>query len=186
MVAEAARSRPELEEANEAGALFKIREDPAGDARRPIPPPILARRDSTDRERVEGRDEHRGAATSAAPRLPAPRGLAPRAMYRSPRMTGLWQISGRSGLTFDDLVRLDFTYLENWSIWLDITIIARTIPAVIGRPGRTSHGEARLASPGPMKTPRILAVASATSTSISATAARQPGGSSGRGCTRRA
>jgi lipopolysaccharide/colanic/teichoic acid biosynthesis glycosyltransferase len=48
-----------------------------------------------------------------------------------PGMTGLWQISGRSGLTFDDLVRLDFTYLENWSIWLDITIIARTIPAVI-------------------------------------------------------
>ena len=37
-----------------------------------------------------------------------------------PGMTGLWQISGRSGLSFDDLVRLDFTYLENWSIWLDI------------------------------------------------------------------
>ena len=52
-----------------------------------------------------------------------------------PGMTGLWQISGRSGLTFDDLVRLDFTYLENWSIWLDITIIARTIPAVIAGRG---------------------------------------------------
>ena len=34
-----------------------------------------------------------------------------------PGMTGLWQISGRSGLSFDDLVRLDFTYIENWSIW---------------------------------------------------------------------
>ena len=52
-----------------------------------------------------------------------------------PGMTGLWQISGRSGLGFDDLVRLDFTYLENWSIWLDITIIARTIPAVVMRRG---------------------------------------------------
>jgi lipopolysaccharide/colanic/teichoic acid biosynthesis glycosyltransferase len=52
-----------------------------------------------------------------------------------PGMTGLWQISGRSGLTFDDLVRLDFTYLEQWSIWLDITIIAKTIPAVIARRG---------------------------------------------------
>ena len=50
-------------------------------------------------------------------------------------MTGLWQISGRSGLSFDDLVRLDFTYLENWSLWLDITIIAKTIPAVIAGRG---------------------------------------------------
>ena len=39
-------------------------------------------------------------------------------------MTGLWQIAGRSDLSFDDLVRLDFYYLENWSIWLDITILA--------------------------------------------------------------
>ena len=52
-----------------------------------------------------------------------------------PGMTGLWQISGRSGLSFDDLVRLDFTYIENWSIWLDITILARTIPAVLARRG---------------------------------------------------
>jgi lipopolysaccharide/colanic/teichoic acid biosynthesis glycosyltransferase len=52
-----------------------------------------------------------------------------------PGMTGLWQISGRSGLSFDDLVRLDFTYIENWSIWLDITILARTIPAVLSRRG---------------------------------------------------
>ena len=52
-----------------------------------------------------------------------------------PGMTGLWQISGRSGLTFDDLVRLDFYYLENWSIWLDITILAKTLPAVLFRRG---------------------------------------------------
>jgi len=52
-----------------------------------------------------------------------------------PGMTGLWQIAGRSDLSFDDLVRLDFYYLENWSIWLDVTIIARTIPAVVMRRG---------------------------------------------------
>ena len=52
-----------------------------------------------------------------------------------PGITGLWQISGRSELTFDDLVRLDFYYLENWSIWLDISILARTIPAVIAARG---------------------------------------------------
>ena len=52
-----------------------------------------------------------------------------------PGMTGLWQISGRSGLSFDDLVRLDFIYLENWSVWLDISIIVKTIPAVISGRG---------------------------------------------------
>jgi lipopolysaccharide/colanic/teichoic acid biosynthesis glycosyltransferase len=48
-----------------------------------------------------------------------------------PGITGLWQISGRSNLGFDDLVRLDFYYLENWSLWLDISILAKTIPAVV-------------------------------------------------------
>ena len=52
-----------------------------------------------------------------------------------PGMTGLWQISGRSDLSFDDLVRLDFYYLENWSIWLDISILAKTLPAVIASRG---------------------------------------------------
>ena len=77
-------------------------------------------------------------------------------------MTGLWQISGRSGLSFDDLVRLDFTYLENWSIWLDISIIAKTIPAVL--PARRVLSAD--ASPAtlldlPVNRPKILAVASA-------------------------
>jgi lipopolysaccharide/colanic/teichoic acid biosynthesis glycosyltransferase len=52
-----------------------------------------------------------------------------------PGMTGLWQISGRSDLSFDDLVRLDFYYLDNWSIWLDISILLKTFPAVFARRG---------------------------------------------------
>ena len=52
-----------------------------------------------------------------------------------PGITGLWQISGRSNLTFDDLVRLDFYYIENWSIWLDISILVKTLPAVIAGRG---------------------------------------------------
>jgi exopolysaccharide biosynthesis polyprenyl glycosylphosphotransferase len=52
-----------------------------------------------------------------------------------PGMTGLWQISGRSSLGFDDLVRLDFYYLEHWSIWLDVSILLKTIPAVLGARG---------------------------------------------------
>jgi lipopolysaccharide/colanic/teichoic acid biosynthesis glycosyltransferase len=52
-----------------------------------------------------------------------------------PGVTGLWQISGRSSLGFDDLVRLDFFYLEHWSIWLDISILGKTIPAVLSGKG---------------------------------------------------
>jgi exopolysaccharide biosynthesis polyprenyl glycosylphosphotransferase len=52
-----------------------------------------------------------------------------------PGITGLWQVSGRAELDFDDLVRLDFLYLERWSILLDLTILMRTIPAVLSRRG---------------------------------------------------
>ena len=52
-----------------------------------------------------------------------------------PGLTGLWQVSGRSELDFDDLVRLDFLYLERWSIGLDLTILLKTIPAVLSRRG---------------------------------------------------
>jgi lipopolysaccharide/colanic/teichoic acid biosynthesis glycosyltransferase len=52
-----------------------------------------------------------------------------------PGVTGLWQIAGRSDLTFDDLVRLDFYYLENWSVWLDVTILFKTPAAVFSQRG---------------------------------------------------
>ena len=49
----------------------------------------------------------------------------------TPGLTGLWQINGRSNLTFDEMVRLDLYYAENWSPWLDMKIVIRTIPAVL-------------------------------------------------------
>jgi exopolysaccharide biosynthesis polyprenyl glycosylphosphotransferase len=52
-----------------------------------------------------------------------------------PGITGLWQVSGRSELDFDDLVRLDFLYLERWSVALDLTILVKTVPAVFTRRG---------------------------------------------------
>ena len=52
-----------------------------------------------------------------------------------PGITGLWQVSGRSELDFDDLVRLDFLYLERWSVGLDLAIMLKTVPAVISRHG---------------------------------------------------
>ncbi len=52
-----------------------------------------------------------------------------------PGITGLWQVSGRSDLDFDDLVRLDFLYLERWSVFLDLSILLKTVPAVISQRG---------------------------------------------------
>jgi lipopolysaccharide/colanic/teichoic acid biosynthesis glycosyltransferase len=48
-----------------------------------------------------------------------------------PGITGLWQVSGRAELDFDELVRLDFLYLETWSVFLDLSIVLKTLPAVL-------------------------------------------------------
>ena len=136
MVADAAEHQHGLEEANEAsGALFKIRDDP-----RVTRVGRLLRRFSLD-EMPQLVNVVRGEMSLVGPRPLPLRDYElledwHRARYLVlPGMTGLWQISGRSGLSFDDLVRLDFTYLENWSIWSDISIIAKTIPAVISGRG---------------------------------------------------
>ena len=47
-----------------------------------------------------------------------------------PGITGLWQVSGRNRLTFEEMVRTDLFYIENWSLWLDLKIILLTLPAV--------------------------------------------------------
>jgi lipopolysaccharide/colanic/teichoic acid biosynthesis glycosyltransferase len=49
----------------------------------------------------------------------------------SPGITGLWQVSGRSDLTFDEMVLLDIYYVENWSLTLDLSILLRSLPAVL-------------------------------------------------------
>ncbi len=48
-----------------------------------------------------------------------------------PGMTGLWQVSGRSDLTFDEMVLLDIYYVENWTMGLDLNILLRSVPAVL-------------------------------------------------------
>jgi lipopolysaccharide/colanic/teichoic acid biosynthesis glycosyltransferase len=52
-----------------------------------------------------------------------------------PGMTGLWQVSGRSEVSFHEMVRLDLHYIRNWSLSLDLEILWRTLPAVFGHRG---------------------------------------------------
>ncbi len=52
-----------------------------------------------------------------------------------PGLTGLWQVSGRNDLSYDQRIRLDRYYISNWSIWLDLFILAKTVPAALSRKG---------------------------------------------------
>jgi len=49
----------------------------------------------------------------------------------TPGITGVWQVSGKNRISFEEMVRLDIHYLKNWSLWLDIKIILRTIPVML-------------------------------------------------------
>jgi lipopolysaccharide/colanic/teichoic acid biosynthesis glycosyltransferase len=126
------REQAQLEEANEAdGAIFKIRRDP-----RLTPIGRILRRLSLD-ELPQLVNVLRGEMSLIGPRpLPMRDYARLEPWHRKrylvlPGITGLWQISGRSNLGFDDMVRLDFYYLEHWSVWLDVTILARTPAAVL-------------------------------------------------------
>jgi exopolysaccharide biosynthesis polyprenyl glycosylphosphotransferase len=132
MVAGAEHLQERLEEHNElSGAIFKIRQDPrvTGVGR-------FLRRWSLD-ELPQLFNVLRGEMSLVGPR-PLPQRDYDRLedWHRKrylvlPGMTGLWQVSGRSEVDFDELVRLDFLYLERWSVFLDLTIMLKTIPAVI-------------------------------------------------------
>jgi lipopolysaccharide/colanic/teichoic acid biosynthesis glycosyltransferase len=52
-----------------------------------------------------------------------------------PGITGLWQVSGRSDLSFEEYVRLDLFYIENWSLAYDLYIVAKTFPILVSRRG---------------------------------------------------
>lgn len=83
----------------------------------------------------------RGEMSLVGPRPPLPsevtnyRGHAHRRLLVKPGITGLWQVSGRSELTWDETVRLDLRYVENWSLALDVSILARTAVAVLAARG---------------------------------------------------
>jgi exopolysaccharide biosynthesis polyprenyl glycosylphosphotransferase len=136
MHTDAEERQADLEELNEAsGALFKIRDDP-----RLTTVGRFLRRFSLD-ELPQLVNVLRGEMSLVGPRpLPERDYEMLEDWHRKrylvlPGITGLWQVSGRSELDFDDLVHLDFIYLERWSLALDLTILLKTIPAVFTRRG---------------------------------------------------
>ena len=132
----AERIQADLEPLNEkSGGMFKIRHDP-----RLTPVGRLLRRFSLD-ELPQLVNVVRGEMSLVGPRPLTMRDFERLEEWHKkrylvlPGITGLWQVSGRSELDFDDLVRLDFLYLERWSVFLDLAILLKTIPAVLSRRG---------------------------------------------------
>ncbi|MCB0873781.1 MAG: sugar transferase [Thermoleophilia bacterium] len=126
----------DVEHLNEAdGAIFKMRNDP-----RVTPVGRLLRRLSID-ELPQLINVLRGEMSLVGPR-PLPLrdyelldDVQKKRYMVLPGVTGMWQVSGRSDLGFDELIRLDFSYIDQWSIWMDMVILVKTIPVVFGRKG---------------------------------------------------
>ena len=137
MVCEAESLQLALEAQNEkSGPIFKIRDDP-----RVTPLGRFLRSTSLD-ELPQLLNVLRGEMSLVGPRPMSVRDVGrfdePWLMRRfsvHPGLTCLWQVSGRSNLTFDDWIALDLEYIDNWSLSLDARIIARTLPAICCRVG---------------------------------------------------
>ncbi|MEV4636183.1 exopolysaccharide biosynthesis polyprenyl glycosylphosphotransferase [Actinoplanes sp. NPDC049548] len=126
----------ELRHLNEHdGVLFKIRDDP-----RVTPVGRWLRRLSLD-ELPQLLNVLLGQMSLVGPRPPLPSEVAAyaddvrRRLAVKPGMTGLWQVSGRSDLPWEEAVRLDLRYVENWSLSLDLVILLRTMTAVVRSSG---------------------------------------------------
>jgi exopolysaccharide biosynthesis polyprenyl glycosylphosphotransferase len=132
----AEEERPQLADRDEAvGPTFKIRHDP-----RCTRVGRFLRRTSLD-ELPQFYNVLRGEMSLVGPRPAIPFEVEQyqewhrRRLEVWPGMTGLWQVSGRSRLTFDEMCLLDIYYLENWSPLLDLKIALKTIPAVLAGTG---------------------------------------------------
>ena len=136
MVDDAEGRRHQLQHLNEAaGLLFKIRDDP-----RVTPIGRWLRRWSID-ELPQLWNVVRGDMSLVGPRPPLPSEVenycdrVRRRLLVKPGLTGLWQVSGRSTLPWEEAVRLDLYYVENWSPSMDATILIRTVLAIMRRNG---------------------------------------------------
>lgn len=117
------------------GPVFKIKNDP-----RITRVGRILRRLSLD-ELPQLFNVLRGDMGFVGPRPPLPEevkqyeGWQRRRLSMKPGITGLWQVSGRNQIDFQDWVKLDLEYIDNWSLWLDFKIILKTIPAVLSGKG---------------------------------------------------
>jgi exopolysaccharide biosynthesis polyprenyl glycosylphosphotransferase len=132
MVVDADQRRFELADSNQgSGPLFKLRQDP-----RLTRIGAFLRKYSLD-ELPQLFNVLSGSMSMVGPRPPLPEEVAcysrdaQRKLLVKPGMTGLWQISGRSDLSWEESIRLDLRYVENWSLALDIFIVWKTVGAVI-------------------------------------------------------
>jgi exopolysaccharide biosynthesis polyprenyl glycosylphosphotransferase len=130
------RKLEELAALNEqAGPIFKIREDP-----RITPVGRFLRRSSLD-EIPQILNVLKGDMSIVGPRPALPAEVARyeswqrRRLDAKPGLTCLWQISGRSHIGFDEWMRLDLEYLRTRSMWTDVVILFKTVPAVMARRG---------------------------------------------------
>ena len=137
MVADAEARLAELQEHNEIrGQAFKLTNDPrlTGIGR-------WLRRTSID-ELPQFWNVLRGEMSLVGPRPPLPREVEDydvwhrRRLSMKPGITGLWQVAARREPEFDRWVAIDLDYIDRWSLWLDLKIILRTIPAVLAGEGR--------------------------------------------------
>ncbi|WP_250002919.1 sugar transferase [Actinoplanes sp. M2I2] len=136
MVVNAEQRLTQLRDLNDTdGELFKMRDDP-----RVTPVGRWLRRLSLD-ELPQLVNVLKGDMSLVGPRPPLAREVAgyPSDMLRrlvvKPGLTGLWQVSGRSDLSWEESIRLDLTYVENWSLSMDLAILARTVSAVVRSSG---------------------------------------------------
>jgi exopolysaccharide biosynthesis polyprenyl glycosylphosphotransferase len=136
MRAGAEQERAILETSNEMdGPVFKMRDDP-----RVTPLGRILRRASLD-ELPQLFNVLAGHMSIVGPRpLPVDETAALTGRYRRrlsirPGLTCLWQVSGRSDLTFAEWMALDLEYVDRWTLWLDLAILLRTIPAIVSRRG---------------------------------------------------
>ncbi|RII31390.1 MAG: sugar transferase [Geobacter sp.] len=137
MIADADELKQELLDRNEmSGAIFKIADDP-----RVTKVGQFLRRTSLD-ELPQFWNVLRGEMSLVGTRPPTPDEVASYENWHrkriciKPGITGLWQVSGRNQIQdFDEVVRLDIRYIEEWSLWLDIKLLVKTIWVVFARKG---------------------------------------------------
>jgi lipopolysaccharide/colanic/teichoic acid biosynthesis glycosyltransferase len=136
MVERADQMLDELKEQNEhAGPLFKIRDDP-----RVTRVGRWLRKTSVD-ELPQLMNVLKGDMSLVGPRPPLPHEVRVYTTHQlgrlgaKPGMTGLWQVSGRSTLTFREMVELDLRYIDEWSFGGDVLILLKTLPAVVSTRG---------------------------------------------------